>query len=66
MKMTDIEQAAICLDSFLRTEQAKSAVCTDCNEMHLRPVDFSEVKIAFDLICKEMRRDNQEYAKLLE
>ena len=64
--MTDIEKAAICLDSFLRSEQAKSAVCTKCNQVHMNSVDFSEAKIAFDLICKEARRDNQEYAKLLE
>ena len=66
MEITDIEKADSCLDSFLHTEQAKAAVCTECNQVHLSPVDFSEVKIALAFICKEVRRDNQAYTQTIE
>jgi len=59
--MTNIENAAICLDHFLRTEKAKMNACEERNEESLDAVDFSEAEKALSYVLKEARRENKAY-----
>lgn len=64
--MTNLEEAVICLDHFLRTEKIKPSVCSECNKKSANAVDFTEAEKALNLLFNEFKRNDEAYNKLLE
>ena len=64
--MTNTEKAIIHLDSFLRTERAKSDADSECNERLVRAVDLSEAEKALHCLLIDVQRESEAKARLLE